>query len=134
MRRRPAPATGWGYGSSLPWPSSLLDVERGVERVETRRDRGRGAARGSDRLDRFQPVTGDVHDDTFVGPYDAVGRKFLQRRDRHSARRFGEDAFGVREEFHPGDDLTVAHRRESAVAVPYRVEREVAVGRVSDRE
>ena len=112
----------------------LLDVERGVERVERRRDRRGRAARRRDRLERLQPVAGDVDDDALVGADHAVGRELLQRRDRHAARGLGEDPLGAGEQPHPVDDLVVGDRREAAAARAHRVEREVAVGRVADRE
>src|SRR3954452_24930479 len=102
----PARARSWvGIRIVTAMASSLLDVERGVECVETRRDRGGGAAGRGDRLEGLQSVTSDVDDDALVGADRAVGRELLQRRDRHAAGRLREDALRLGEELHALDDL-----------------------------
>src|SRR5215218_2128188 len=93
--------------------NSLLDGvgrERLVEGVERGRDDGSRTDAGLDRVERLEPVAGDVGDDALVGSYDALSREALERRDGHASRGLGEDALGAREELHRVDDLVVADR------------------------
>ena len=79
-------------------------------------------------------MPGDVDHDAFVGPDHAVGRELFQRGDRHSARGLGEDPFRAREESHTVDDLVVGDGGKPASRSAHDIEREVAVGRIADRE
>ena len=73
--------SGW-----TSWTRSARQAgERRVERVERRRDRRRRTACRRDRVERLEPVTGHVDDDTLVGADDAVGGE-LGRASRSSRR------------------------------------------------
>src|SRR5690242_3920591 len=84
--------------------------ERLVEGVERWGDHRGGSDGRLDRVERLEPVAGDVGDHTLVGPDDPLGREPLQRGDGDAAGGLGEDALGAGEQLHRVDDLVVGDR------------------------
>src|SRR5437660_9672690 len=125
--------------AATPWPPPrrllLLDFARPedfMERIERGTDRG--GRIGLDRVQGLEPESGDVEDHALVGRNHSLVGETLERRNSDATGGLGEDAFGASQQPDPLDDLAVADGREPALGLTHGVEREVAVGGVSDRE